>query len=117
MVTLDTLRQLALALPETTVEKHFDKVSFRVRDRIFATYDDAHKRASVKLCAAEQRAYATDSPEAITPAPNTRGGTGWTLVDLSTAGPNLLAEVLKCAYCEVAPRRLADIVRGCSEEE
>ena len=35
--TISRLRKAALALPETSEQPHFDLVSWRVRDRIFAT--------------------------------------------------------------------------------
>jgi hypothetical protein len=43
-VTLDRVRRFALSLPGTTEEPHFDRTSFRVRQRIFATAlpDDPH---------------------------------------------------------------------------
>lgn len=39
MVSIDTLRKLALSFPEVTEEPHFEKTSFRVKKKIFATYD------------------------------------------------------------------------------
>jgi hypothetical protein len=36
-MTLSQVRAYALALPEATEEPHFDRVSFRVRAKIFAT--------------------------------------------------------------------------------
>lgn len=36
-LTLAQVRRLALALPEVTEEPHFDRTSFRVRGKIFAT--------------------------------------------------------------------------------
>jgi hypothetical protein len=36
-MTLDRVRRFALSLPETTEEPHFDRTSFRVRHKIFAT--------------------------------------------------------------------------------
>lgn len=36
-MTLDRVRKFALSLPGTTEEPHFDKTSFRVRGKIFAT--------------------------------------------------------------------------------
>src|SRR3954468_13033302 len=35
--TISRLRKAAMALPETSEQPHFDLVSWRVRDRIFAT--------------------------------------------------------------------------------
>jgi predicted DNA-binding protein (MmcQ/YjbR family) len=47
MVTIDTLRKIALSLPETTEEPHFEKTSFRVKKKIFATYDALKNRACI----------------------------------------------------------------------
>jgi predicted DNA-binding protein (MmcQ/YjbR family) len=49
MVSFETLRKLALSFPETTEEPHFEKTSFRVKKKIFATYDGKNKTACVKL--------------------------------------------------------------------
>lgn len=45
MVTIDSFRKLALSFPEATEEPHFEKTSFRVKKKIFATFDEAKNRA------------------------------------------------------------------------
>lgn len=57
MVSIDTFRKLALSFPETTEEPHFEKTSFRVRKKIFATYDDESKRATIKLTEIDQDTF------------------------------------------------------------
>ena len=57
MVSINTFRQLALSFPETTEEPHFEKISFRVKKKIFATYDDKNKRASLKLSEIDQDVF------------------------------------------------------------
>jgi len=42
MMSFIQLKEIALGLPETTEEPHFEKTSFWVRKKIFATY--AEKR-------------------------------------------------------------------------
>lgn len=49
MLTFETLQDLALSFPETTEEPHFEKTSFRVKKKIFATFDAQNMRVSVKL--------------------------------------------------------------------
>lgn len=39
MVSIEAFRKLALSFPEVTEEPHFEKTSFRVKGKIFATYD------------------------------------------------------------------------------
>jgi len=40
MITIDTMRALALLFPEVTEDSHFEKISFRVKKKIFSTYDE-----------------------------------------------------------------------------
>ena len=49
MVFIKIFRQFPLSFPETTEEPQFEKISFMVKKKIFATYDDINKRASLKL--------------------------------------------------------------------
>ncbi len=44
-MTLEKLRTLALSFPESTEEPHFEKISFRVKKKIFATYDKKNDKA------------------------------------------------------------------------
>ena len=57
MVTVDTFRKLALSLPEVTEEPHFEKISFRIKKKIFATYDAKDNRACIKLSPNEQHVF------------------------------------------------------------
>ena len=59
MITIDIFRKLALALPETTEEPHFEKLSFRVKKKIFATYDDKNQTACVKLSEIDQDVFSS----------------------------------------------------------
>lgn len=111
MITLDTLRHLALSLPETTEEPHFEKTSFRVKKKIFATYDAKHNQACIKLSDIDQDVFRSSSDMSIYPVNNKWGKQGWTLIDLDKVNNNLFEDALITAYCEVAPKKLADQVR------
>lgn len=107
---IDTLRQLALSFPETTEEPHFDKISFRVKKKIFATYDDKSNTASLKLSVIDQDAFSSiDS--SVYPVPNKWGKQGWTLVELDRIKNEILKDLLTTAYCHTAPEKLAGQVR------
>ena len=54
MATFGTLEKIILDFPEITVEPHFEKISFRVKNKIFATYDEKNNRVTVKLSECEQ---------------------------------------------------------------
>src|SRR3954449_7593547 len=63
--TISRLRKAALALPETSEQPHFDLVSWRVRDRIFATIPNEPGRLRIfveetevaEMVAADPAAY------------------------------------------------------------
>jgi len=67
MVTLDTLRNLALSFPETTEEPHFEKTSFRVKKKIFATYDYKNKQVCTKLSEIDQDVFVSADQTSIYP--------------------------------------------------
>ena len=107
MVNLDTLRTLALSFPEATEAPHFEKTSFRVKKKIFATYDDKLKRVCIKLSEIDQDVYGLIDATMIYPVNNKWGKQGWTLIELEKVSLELLKEALIAAYCEVAPASLA----------
>lgn len=111
MVTIDTLRHLALSFPESTEEPHFEKTSFRVKKKIFATYDERNNRACVKLSEVDQDAFSAVNREVIYPVGNKWGKQGWTLVEMKKINKKNFTEILTTAYCEVAPIKLSQIVK------
>ena len=110
MVDAETFRQIALSLPEATEDPHFEKASFRVNKKIFATVVPQHNRATVKLSPAEQDIFCTFDNTVIYPVPNKWGKQGWTHINLETIKEEMLAEILKAAYCQIAPKHLAALV-------
>ena len=111
MVTIDLLRKLALSFPETTEEPHFEKISFRVAKKIFATYDDKNKRASIKLSEINQDVFCKADKAVIYPLDNKWGKQGWTLIEMKKVRKDLFTDAVTTAYCEVAPKRLSAQVR------
>ncbi|MBL7836090.1 MAG: MmcQ/YjbR family DNA-binding protein [Bacteroidetes bacterium] len=105
------LRQIALTFPEATEEPHFEKTSFRVKKKIFATFDAAHQMACIKLSDIEQDVFSKISKGAIYPVNNKWGKQGWTNIDLKLIQPEILRDALTSAYCEVAPKKLKDLVQ------
>ena len=113
MVSIDTFRKLALSYPEVTEEPHVEKTSFRVKKKIFATYDDEKKRAFIKLSEIDQDVFSSTDKTIIFPVNNKWGKQGWTLIELSKVRKELFIEALETAYCGVAPKKLANqIIRN-----
>jgi len=110
MVTIEAFRKLALPFPEATEEPHFEKISFRVKKKIFATYDETLKRASLKLSETDQDIFHTADESNIYPVANKWGRQGWTVVELMKVRKELFDAALKHAYVGVAPKKLADEV-------
>ncbi len=111
MVSIDTFRKLALSFPEATEELHFEKSSFRVKKKIFATYDEEKKRACIKLSEVDQDVFSSADRTIIFPVDNKWGKQGWTLIEMSKVKQELFVDALTTAYCEVAPKKLADQIR------
>lgn len=111
MVSINTFRKLALSFPEATEEPHFEKTSFRVKKKIFATYDDGKKRACIKLSEIDQDVFSAADKTNIFPVDNKWGKQGWTLIEITKVRKELFVDALTTAYCEVAPKKLADQIR------
>ena len=110
MVSFTAFQKIALGFPGTTEEPHFEKTSFRVKKKIFATYDAKNKRACVKLSLTDQDLFSV-ADKSIYPLANKWGQQGWTIIEMKTISKALFTAALTMAYCEVAPAKLADQVR------
>jgi len=111
VITVDTLRKLALSFPEVIEAPHFEKTSFRVNKKIFATYDNTKHQACIKLSEIDQDVFSSFDKSVIFPVDNKWGKLGWTMIDLNIVSDDVFTDALMTAYCEVAPKKLADLVR------
>lgn len=112
MILLNQLRKLALSFPEATEDPHFEKTSFRVKKKIFATYDANNNRACLKLSLSNQDLFSLHDKATVYPVPNKWGKQGWTFVELNTVHTDILKDAIKAAYLEVAPKKLRDTVQN-----
>jgi len=107
MVTLQEVETWALALPEAEQQPHFEKTSFRVRKKIFATLDTAGKKVVVKLSAVDQSVFSKYDPSIIYPVPGGWGKQGWTAIELGKVRKTMFKDALYTSYVNVAPKTLA----------
>lgn len=112
MVTIEEYRNIALAFPEAREEPHFEKTSFRVKKKIFATYDEENNRACVKLSEVDQDVFSSLGKTAIYPVDNKWGKQGWTFIEMAKVHKELFNDALATAYCGVAPKKLAEVVKN-----
>lgn len=108
MVSIAAARQSAMSFDGVTEEPHFEKTSFRVAKKIFATMNEAEKRMTVRLAPIDQDVFCSFDKGVIYPVPNTWGKHGWTHVNLRTIPKEMLKDILTVSYCTVAPKRLAE---------
>ena len=106
MNSIDSIRHLALSLPETTEEPHFEKTSFRVKGKIFMTANAPENRITVRLSPADQDVFS--QAEGIYPVPNKWGNHGWTHGEFPTLHPDLLRDLIFTAYYTTAPAKLGE---------
>lgn len=111
-MSIATFRKLALSFPEAVEAPHFEKTSFRVKKKIFATYDAVNNRACLKLSEIDQDVFSSHDSTIIYPVNNKWGKQGWTMVELKKVNKAMFVDALTTAYCEVAPKGLAAEARS-----
>jgi hypothetical protein len=98
MVSSKTFRQLALACPETVELPHFEKTSFRVNKKIFATLSEEKNLGMIILTPEEQYVYCKFDPLSFSPVPGKWGLKGCTHVNLKKVNKDVLKEAMDAAY-------------------
>lgn len=107
MVSIDAFRKLALSLPEATEEPHFEKTSFRVRKKIFATLSIAEKRAVLKFNEIDQSVFCAHDKSIMYPVKGGWGKQGWTTMELRKISKGICKDALVTSYKNVAPKKLS----------
>lgn len=102
MISAASFRRLALAFPGAEEQPHFEKNSYRIKKRIFATLDEKKKVAVVKLTPVDQSAFCAFDATVIYPVPGTWGKQGWTMIDLQKIKISTLRDALRTSYESVA---------------
>jgi hypothetical protein len=103
---LDAARRFALSLPETTEQPHFEKSSFRVRGKIFATVPSGGEHLHVFVDEDETRACVAEDPASFEELRWGKRLAG-VRVKLRAAESKHVFELLKEAWRRKAPKRLA----------
>ena len=105
MITVREVRKLALSLPEAVEAPHFDRASFRVRGKIFATIAPDGDSGMLKLDLDQHEALLESDPRAFF----SFGGwsrNGATGVRFSAVRKALFRDLLAQAWRNVAPKKL-----------
>jgi predicted DNA-binding protein (MmcQ/YjbR family) len=107
MISLSTFRKMALAFDEAVEQPHWEKASFRVKKKIFATLDQKKHRAVLKLSAIDQSVFCAYDNTVIYPVQGGWGKQGWTIVELKKVKAAVCKDALITSYCTVAPAKLS----------
>jgi hypothetical protein len=105
-MTQDEARRLALGLPEAQEQPHFDRASFRVRGKIFATLPPAGDSVVLMLPIEIQSAVMEAHPSKIRPLAAAWQSRGSTELVLDGIAEDELAGLLASAWRKVAPKSL-----------
>ena len=116
MVDFETFRKIALSFPDAEELPHFHLPSFRIKKKIFATYDGKRNRASIKLSEIDQNVFSSADKTCIYPVDNKWGKQGWTIIEMQKIPKDIFVDALTTAYCEVAPEKLAKQIRPNGEK-
>jgi len=108
MISSSNFKKMALAFDGATEQPHFEKTSFWVNKKIFATLDEAKQIAVVKLAMEEQAVFCLYDKTVIYPVPGKWGLQGWTMIALKKVRKEMLLDALTVSYCNVAPKKLAE---------
>jgi predicted DNA-binding protein (MmcQ/YjbR family) len=108
LITIDKVKELALAFEEAVEQPHFHKSSFRVKKKIFATLDTEKQQVVLKFTEVDQSVFSAHDNSIIYPVPGAWGKQGWTIVELQKVNEDLFKDALTTSYCTVAPKKLGD---------
>jgi hypothetical protein len=107
----DTVRRIALALPEAVEEETWGHPTFRVRRRIFVMFAETEREAWVKSTHDEQRALTPMDPDTFFVPPYV-GPSGWIGVRFRSADRDEVRELVTEAWRLTAPKRLVAAFDG-----
>jgi len=101
MISIKTFKKLALSYPAATEHPHFEKTSFRVNKKIFATLDIKNMRACLLLSPMDQSVFSTFDKSVIYPVPNKWGLKGATYFELNKLRFSMLKDAITQAYKKI----------------
>ena len=105
MTDSNSFQKLALSFPGTEELPHFEKKSFRVKKKIWATLDMVNHKACLKLSPIDQSVFCAFDKSIIYPVNNKWGQQGWTIVELAKIKKTMLIDITSTAYSEVAKNK------------
>lgn len=103
-LSVDAVRELALALPETTERPSYGTPGFRVRDKLFARMLDDGMSVVIKMSFEQREAMVASAPHIFSVTPHYESHP-MVIVSLATVERAMLEELLTDAWQQMAPAR------------
>lgn len=103
MIDLENAHEILASMPEATEEPHFDKPSYKIKGKIFATFNIENKWVTLKLTPEQQTIFCEDG--SFYPVPNKWGQLGWTHVDLNLVKKLAFMEGVSTAYNNIVSQK------------
>jgi hypothetical protein len=97
-------RRMARAMEGAVEGAHMGHPDFRANGRIFATLHAGNKTGMVKLSPDQQKQFLEADPDTFSPASGAWGRQGCTIVQLASAGEELLGEAMTLAWQGIAKK-------------
>ena len=98
MVTPENVREWSMSFDDVTEEPHFERTSFRVKKKIFATMGKSGEEACLMLTPVDQSVFVDSGKGNIFPVANSWGKKGATIFNLKHVSKSIFKDALKCAY-------------------
>ena len=112
-MTPEALRKLALSLPEAHEEPHFERTSFRVGKKIFATMTGDGREAMVKLASPDDvEGLLASEPDVFFSHGTWTTRNGALGVRLARASATVMRQLVVGAWKSVAPKRALAAFEG-----
>ena len=104
MISIETVRQMALAFPGSEEKDHFGIPSFRVNNKIFCTIHVKDEKVMVKLSLIDQSVFCQLDKNTIYPVPGGWGRHGSTFIELRKVMKSILKDALTKAWQRVSSK-------------
>ena len=105
MISIATFREMALSFPAVVELPHFDRASFRVNKKIFATLAEKENICVLMLSVIDQSVFCDIDKTMIYPVPGGWGRQGATIFELKKVNRTILKDGLTRAYNRVAQKK------------
>lgn len=103
MIDLEGAHEILVSMPEATEVPHFDKPVYKIKGKIFATFNIENKWVTLKLTPEQQTIFCED--ESFYPVPNKWGQLGWTHVELKRVKKLAFMEGVTAAYNNIVSQK------------